>query len=149
MATPQNTEFPILSFTRPADTSLPSFMVSKTRGFLPRTEPLEELPNEFAALESILERMPIKTVDGTPGLLAHGTFGETVLRELPDLSDVIDKHSANLTLMGALYRDYSFLASAYLLEPCHERFVKGETYGLGRQTLPRNIAVPIAKVAAL
>ena len=51
--------------------------------------------------------------------------------------------------MNALYRDYSFLASAYLLEPCHLRFVKGEPYGLGRDVLPANIARPIAKCAAL
>jgi indoleamine 2,3-dioxygenase len=93
--------------------------------------------------------MPVKTADGTPGLLAHGTLGEAVIDELPDLRDVIEKYKDDLPLMNALYRDYCFLASAYLLEPCHQRFIKGESYGLGRETLPWNIALPIAKVADL
>jgi indoleamine 2,3-dioxygenase len=48
-----------------------------------------------------------------------------------------------------LYRDYSFVASAYLLEPCHHRFIKGEGYGLGRQTLPAIISRPISRCAEL
>jgi indoleamine 2,3-dioxygenase len=93
--------------------------------------------------------MPIKTLNGSPGLLATATLGETVLKELPDLTIAIDKYKDNLPLMNALYRDYSFLASAYLLEPCHERFMKGESYGLGRQTLPAVIALPISRCAQL
>jgi len=141
--------FNVLRVTLPKDTSLPAFMVSTTRGFLPRQDPIISLPPDFDALEHILSRMPIKTLDGSPGLLASFTLGETVLTELPDLTDAIDKYKDNLPLMNALYRDYSFLASAYLLEPCHERFVKGEPYGLGRQTLPAVIALPISKCAKL
>jgi indoleamine 2,3-dioxygenase len=93
--------------------------------------------------------MPIKTLNGTPGLLATFTLGETVLKELPDLTDAIEKYKDNLPLINALYRDYSFLASAYLLEPCHHRFIKGEGYGLGRQTLPAVISRPISRCAEL
>ncbi|KAK4121091.1 hypothetical protein N657DRAFT_135863 [Parathielavia appendiculata] len=141
--------FPVLDDTRPDDMSLPAFMVSTTRGFLPRMDPIVALPPEFEALESILQRMPVKTLVGEPGLLAVGKLGETVTTELPDLTDAVDKYRANLPLMNALYRDYSFLASAYLLEPCHERFVRGEGYGLARDVLPANIARPIAKCADL
>ena len=141
--------FNVLRDTKPNDTSLPAFMVSTTRGFLPRQEPIISLPSEFDVLESILTRMPIKTLNGTPGLLATATLGETVLKELPDLTSAIDKYQDNLPLMNALYRDYSFLASAYLLEPCHERFMEGESYGLGRQTLPAVISLPISRCAAL
>lgn len=141
--------FEVLRDTRPDDTSLPAFMVSTTRGFLPRQEPVVSLPADFDILESILTRMPVKTLDGMPGLLATFTLGETVLKELPDLTGAIDKYKNNLPLMNALYRDYSFLASAYLLEPCHERFLKGEGYGLGRQTLPSVIALPISRCAEL
>jgi indoleamine 2,3-dioxygenase len=141
--------FNVLGDTKPNDTTLPAFMVSTTRGFLPRQEPIVQLPSEFDKLESILTRMPIKTLSGTPGLLATGTLGETVLSELPDLTSAIDKYKDNLPLMNALYRDYSFLASAYLLEPCHERFMKGESYGLGRQTLPSVISLPISRCAEL
>ncbi|KAK4153920.1 hypothetical protein C8A00DRAFT_33320 [Chaetomidium leptoderma] len=141
--------FRVLDDTRPDDMSLPAFMVSTTRGFLPRMDPIVSLPAEFDALESLLQRMPVKTLSGEPGLLAHGKLGDAVAAELPDLTDAADKYRDNLPLMNALYRDYSFLASAYLLEPCHERFVRGEGYGLGRDVLPANIARPIAKCAAL
>ena len=93
--------------------------------------------------------MPIKTAAGTPGLLAKGALGDAVATDLPDLTSIIEQYKDNLPLMTALYRDYSFLASAYLLEPCHQRFLKGEGYGLGREILPKNIALPIAKVAEL
>jgi indoleamine 2,3-dioxygenase len=93
--------------------------------------------------------MPIKTLNGTPGLLATFTLGETILKELPDLTASIDKYKDNLPMMNALYRDYSFVASAYLLEPCHHRFIKGEGYGLGRQTLPAIISRPISRCAEL
>ncbi|RFU33314.1 hypothetical protein B7463_g2985, partial [Scytalidium lignicola] len=141
--------FEVLRDTKPDDTTLPAFMVSTTRGFLPRADPIATLPSEFEKLESILSRMPIKTQDGTPGLLANFTLGETVLAELPNLTDAINMYKDNLPLMNALYRDYSFLASAYLLEPCHERFIKDEPYGLGRQTLPSIISLPISRCAEL
>jgi indoleamine 2,3-dioxygenase len=141
--------FNLLHDPKPEDTTLPAFMVSTTRGFLPRQEPIVQLPAEFNALESILTRMPIKNASGTPGLLATCTLGDTVLKELPDLTSTIDKYKDNLPLMNALYRDYSFLASAYLLEPCHERFMKGESYGLGRQRLPAVISLPICRCAEL
>jgi indoleamine 2,3-dioxygenase len=149
MSTTQPFTFNVLSDTRPDDASLPAFMVSTTRGFLPRQDPIATLPAEFAVLESILERMPIRMLNGEPGLLASFTLGDTVDRDLPDLCDVIDKYKEDLPLMNALYRDYSFLASAYLFEPCHERYMRGESYGLARQKLPKNIAMPIVKVAEL
>jgi indoleamine 2,3-dioxygenase len=144
-----SSSFDVLRDTKPDDITLPAFMVSTTRGFLPRQDPIVELPSEFDVFESILIRMPIKTANDEPGLLASGTLGETVLNELPDLTSAMEKYKHNLPLMNALYRDYSFLASAYLLEPCHERFMKGEPYGLGRQTLPSVIALPISRCAEL
>jgi indoleamine 2,3-dioxygenase len=133
--------FPIMDDTKPDDHSLPAFMVSTSRGFLPRGNPIVSLPAEFAILESLLQRMPIKKLDGTPGLLATFEFGDAVLKELLYRDDLV--------VMNALYRDYSFLASAYLFEPCHERHMRGEEYGLGRQSLPRCISLPIVKVAEL
>lgn len=124
-------------------------MVSTGRGFLPRQEPLVKLPPEFDAVESLLQRMPVRTLTGEPGLLAKFTFGDTVDKELPDLSAEVEQYRLDLIVMNALYRDYSFLASAYLLEPCHERYLKGEPYGLARQTLQKNIALPIVRIAEM
>ena len=139
----------VLEDTVPGDTTLPPFMVSKTRGFLPRMDPIVHIPDEFAELELILSRMPVKKLDGQPGLLAEFKLGEAVKTDLSDLTDHVDKFKDNLPVVNALYRDYSFLASAYLLEPCHERFKKGESYGLGRDVLPIQIARPIAKCAEM
>lgn len=144
-----SSSFNVLDDARPDDKSLPAFMVSTSRGFLPRADPVVTLPEEFEALESILQRMPIKTASGEPGLLAQYKLGEVVENEFPNLVDAMDLYKDDLPMMNALYRDYSFLASAYLLEPCHHRFVKGEPYGLGRQVLPANISHPIAKCAEM
>ncbi|KAF4126278.1 indoleamine 2,3-dioxygenase [Geosmithia morbida] len=129
--------FHVLDDPRPHDKSLPAFMVSKARGFLPRADPIVTLPDEFSALESILQRMPVKTACGEPGLLAQYKLGDEIDGGLfPNLAAEMDAYRDDLPVMNALYRDYSFLASAYLLEPCHHRFIKGEPYGLGRQVLP-------------
>ena len=93
--------------------------------------------------------MPVVAKDGQPGLLAEYKVGQAVENELPDLTTEVDKYKDNLPLMNALYRDYSFLASAYLLEPCHERFVRGEPYGLARKILPANISQPIVRCAEM
>ena len=61
----------------------------------------------------------------------------------------MEEYAGDLQVMGALYRDYSFVASAYLLEPCHERVVRGEGYGLGRERLPAVVAMPLARVAEM
>lgn len=139
----------VLDDTLPNDTTLPAFMVSKTRGFLPRMDPITHLPPEFAKVDSLLNRMPVKMLDGSPGLLAEFRLGEVVDTELPDLTEAVEKYEHNLPIVNALYRDYSFLASAYLLEPCHQRFVAGEPYGLARDRLPIQIARPISKCAEM
>ncbi|KAI1097357.1 indoleamine 2,3-dioxygenase family protein [Jackrogersella minutella] len=141
--------FEVLDDTRPDDLSLPSFMVSTTRGFLARMDPIVVLPPEFEAVEALLQAMPVKTQEGKPGLLATGQLGDTVLQDLPDLTEQVEKYSSNLPVMNALYRDYSFLASAFLLEPCHMRFIKGEPYGLGRSFLPAQLSRPIVRCAEL
>lgn len=146
---PTTSFFEVLTDTRPSDTSLPAFMVSTTRGFLPRMDPIVSLPADFDAVESLLARMPVRTLAGGPGLLARGGLGDAVADELPDLTDCVERYKADLPLVNALYRDYSFLASAYLLEPCHLRFVAGEGYGLARDVLPVQLARPISRCAEL
>ncbi|KAI0024253.1 indoleamine 2,3-dioxygenase-like protein [Xylariomycetidae sp. FL0641] len=144
-----NSSFEVLEDTKPDDITMPAFMVSTTRGFLPRMEPIVTLPSEFDAVEDLLQAMPVQTMSGMPGLLATGQLGDAVHDSLPDLTDQVEKYRHNLPLMNALYRDYSFLASAYLLEPCHTRFMKGEPYGLARSFLPRQLSRPISRCAEL
>jgi len=120
------------------------FTVGGKNGFLPRQEPLAELPKKYSALESLLQRMPMQLPDGTPGLLASGQFGDAVREELPvyDVDSLTDQR-----LLSALFRDYTFAASAYLLEPCDILYRSQSDYGLGRKVLPKNIAVPLVKVS--
>ncbi|KAH9906683.1 indoleamine 2,3-dioxygenase family protein [Xylariomycetidae sp. FL2044] len=142
-------QFEVLEDAKPHDSTLPAFMVSTTRGFLPRMHPVVDLPPEFEAVDTLLQAMPVRTLAGVPGLLAEGLLGDAVLQSLPDLTECVDVYRHDLPMMNALYRDYSFLASAYLLEPCHMRFMKGEPYGLGRSFLPAQLSRPIARCAEL
>lgn len=121
------------------------FEVTRERGFLPAVDPLERLPVEYVEMECLLRDMPIVKEDGTKGLLAEEQLGPAIdLGRLPmyDVSGVDDSR-----LLHALFRDYTFLASAYLLEPCHKRFLNTGDYGLGRQKLPKCIAVPLCELA--
>ncbi|KAI8979559.1 hypothetical protein BDF20DRAFT_870305 [Mycotypha africana] len=122
----------------------PMFTVGTENGFLPRVDPLSQLPDCFKHLESLLQRMPLRRADGTPGLLASGQFGDAVRDELPlyDVDSITDQR-----LLSALFRDYTFAASAYLLEPCDILYRAAKDYGHGRKVLPKNIAVPLHKVA--
>ena len=94
-------------------------------------------------METLLQEMPIVKANGENGLLHFGDFGEAV-KKLPeyDTSEITDSR-----LIAALYRDYTFLASSYLLEPCDLLYRSEGKYGLGRDVLPRNIAVPLKNVA--
>jgi indoleamine 2,3-dioxygenase len=116
-------------------------------------------------LSDILDDMPIVKADGTPGLLAKFQLGPLIDSGiLPDLTrhigDDLRVEAAaaaategqvtyDLEAVTALFRDYSFLASSYLLEPCWETWSKDHDagYGLGRAVLPQCIAAPLVKAA--
>ncbi|KAJ1956406.1 hypothetical protein GGI12_005314, partial [Dipsacomyces acuminosporus] len=121
------------------------FTVSEPSGFLPRHDPLPVLPNYFEKIDELLHEMPIYKGDGTYGLLHNGRFGERIESELPmyDVGFIFDKR-----ILSALFRDYTFLASAYLLEPCDIQYRLTRNYGLARRILPANIAVPLETIAA-
>ncbi|CAJ0644159.1 5620_t:CDS:2 [Entrophospora sp. SA101] len=105
-------------------------MVGFKNGFLPRQDPLVNLPDKFYALDYILKNMPINLSKNgeKKGLLAKGELGNVVLNDLPlyDVNDINDQR-----FLSALFRDYTFLASAYLLEPCDIMFREKKDYGLG------------------
>jgi len=90
--------------------------------------------------------MPITKKDGSAGLLADGKFGDAVLAELPDHTADIEQEN-DTRVLTALFRDYAFMTSAYLLEPCDIQMRNTGSYGLGREVLPRKVAVPLCKLA--
>ncbi len=136
--------FKLLSNAQQNNPSSAQFLVGKKNGFLPRQLPLVILPNKFSEMDKLLYDMPIKKYDESNGLLYHGTFGTTLLKNLPtyNVSQIQDSR-----LLSALYRDYTFLASAYLLEPCDLKYRKDGNYGFGRDHLPSNIAIPLCNIA--
>ena len=137
--------------------SLDPFTITTATGFLPLRPPQVDLPCKFRPLQTLAENLPVVKLDGTPGLLSSYQVGLAVdsKKALPDLINEIDTLIAadgrpNLAAVTAVFRDYSFVASAYLLEPCWERWSKGfDGFGLGREVLPRCIAGPLMKTARM
>ncbi len=60
-------------------------------------------------------------IGDSQGLLYYGQLGDAVKAELPEYKES-DVANTDQKLLAALYRDYTFLASAYLLEV---RFIVG------------------------
>ncbi|MCJ1316776.1 hypothetical protein MMC15_002097 [Xylographa vitiligo] len=115
MFTATNESFPVLRST-PTDPFLTAFLVSTARGFLPHTDPITVLPSTFKQLEHLLQRMPIKTANGSAGLLATGSLGDAV-KYLPDLTEQIEVVKADLPLMNALagFKPFMEYAGSYAL----------------------------------
>ena len=119
--------------------------------------PVVDLPQAWAPLVELVQDMPVVKEDGSPGLLASYQLGPKVdiAKALPDLTKEVDNlvtedGKPNMALITAVFREYSFLSSAYLLEPCWERQSKELVgYGLGRQVLPKEIAGPLVKTAEM
>ncbi|EEP77285.1 conserved hypothetical protein [Uncinocarpus reesii 1704] len=135
--------------------SLDPFTITTSTGFMPLIIPPVELPEVFAPLTSLLSRLPVEKADGTPGLLATYELGPAVL-ELPDLTSEVDKlitedGKPDMFTITAVFRDYSFLASSYLLEPCWKNWKSNPDggYGLGRDTLPHSVAGPMYRCAEI
>ncbi|CAG7954727.1 unnamed protein product, partial [Penicillium nalgiovense] len=115
-----------------------------------------ELPEAFSALLSLVNRLPVVRLDGKPGLLATYELGPAVKAELTDLTDEVEKlvlpdGSHDRFTIAAVFRDYTFLASSYLLEPCWEHWNKDPEggYGLGRDVLPQSVARPMYRCAEI
>jgi indoleamine 2,3-dioxygenase len=133
---------------------LDPFTITTTTGFLPLRAPLVDLPQPFAKLSQIVHDMPVTKEDGTPGLLAGYKLCPLIdSGALPDLTSTVKEictaKTPDMELITALFRDYSFLASSYLLEPCWETWSKDHEagYGLGRAKLPCCIAGPLMRTA--
>ena len=153
--------------------ALDPFTVNSTSGFLPNRLPIKDLPQSFKCLQELLEEVPVLKRDGTPGLLARYELGPLIDagQVLPDLTDKIDAlvvtgtNALDRHVIAALYRDYGFLASSYLLEPCWQTYNERQAapeqdkdtppdrgsaeYGLGRPVLPVCIARPLVKLAKI
>ncbi|KAK3282431.1 hypothetical protein CYMTET_9831 [Cymbomonas tetramitiformis] len=130
------------------------FSIGRERGFLPRVDPERSLPASFSKLQELLDVLPVHTnvAWGLKGLLA---IPDAVAKAVNDLPNYIlqvetlqkDEHGK---LLALLFRGYTFVASAYLLEPAYQTQVSGKfdgKYGKGRSSLPSQVAQPLVCVA--
>ena len=87
------------------------FSIDPTHGFLPIQEPLNTLPETYKALQELLDQMPIKLNNGTPGLLASEGEFEKKASTLPNYLEAVKKETDPF-VKAALFRAYSFVCSA-------------------------------------
>jgi len=122
------------------------FDVSPEHGFLPISLPLETLPEPFTPLQQLLDLMPVVLGENKFGLLNTPNAIAEAVDELPNLIDHINKEY-DVRIIQALFRGYSFLASAYTLETSFQHYRKTGEYGKARNILPAQIAQPFCEVA--
>lgn len=135
--------------------SVDPFTITTGSGFMPYQVAPTTLPPVFKPLTDLLERMPVLKLDGKPGLLATYELGKAV-EGFPDLTDEIENvltkdGKRDLFTLTAIFRDYSYVASSYILEPCWEKWSKDREggYGIGREILPHSIAGPMWRCAEM
>ena len=63
------------------------------------------------------------------------------------MSEINKVDENDYRLNAALFRDFSMLTSAYLLEGCHLNYRKTTNYGIGMDFVPEKIAVPMKTLA--
>ena len=122
------------------------FDVSAAHGFLPVKAPMVKLPIMYADLQAVLDNMPVVLNESEFGYLntEDGIVAPTLA--IQNHLAAVEKEE-DIFVLQALFRSYSFLASAYLLEPSFQQFRKDGKYGKARNFLPANIAQPFCKVA--
>ena len=122
------------------------FSIDSKNGFLPTKEPLRNLPSRYETLQQLIDEMPVLKQDGNPGILAnHGSIEEAI-KILPNYLDLV-KLEKDPFVNAALFRAYSFLASAYTLSPSHHKFLKTGKYGTANDRLPSNISQPFVYIS--
>lgn len=122
------------------------FNVGADCGFLPVKAPIISLPEKYEALQKVLDAMPVVLSNDKNGLLhSPDAIVEPVL-SIPNFIEAVNAET-DIFILQALFRSYSFLTSAYLLEPSFQQFRKDGSYGRARNILPTNIAQPFCKVA--
>ena len=122
------------------------FDVSQEYGFLPSSLPLEILPDPYTPLQQLLDEMPVVLGENKFGLLNTPNAIADAVNALPNLIDHVTKEY-DVRIIQALFRGYSFLASAYTLEPSFQHYRKTGDYGKARNILPAQIAQPFCEVA--
>ena len=122
------------------------FNVGAENGFLPIKAPVVKLPAVYQDLQDVLDAMPVVLNENENGLLhTKDAIIAPVMAIKNHLAEV--EKETDVFVLQALFRSYSFITSAYLLEPSFQQFKIDGKYGKARNFLPANIAQPYCKVA--
>ena len=124
------------------------FDVSGEHGFLPIKDPLKVLPEKYSKLQNLIDKLHVFYSDNNS---KHGVLGipDEIVSQVtlvPDFSDLIGLET-DVFVLQALYRAYTFVTSGFTLEKSYQEFLKSGNYGVARQLLPANIAVPLVLVS--
>lgn len=122
------------------------FNVGPVHGFLPQHLPLKKLPPVYAVLQDILDKMPVQLSDTEYGYLHYPNKIEEAVAVLPNYVDEVNREN-DVCVLQALFRGYSFLASAFTLESSFQHYRSTGHYGKARNILPIQIAQPFVAVA--
>lgn len=114
-------------------------------GFLPAEPPLSTLGEGYEEIQAALDSLHVQWNDGK-GILSRADAIVDVVNKLPNALELVQKESEPRRLQ-ALFRAYSFLTSAYTLEPSYQEFLKSKNYGPARTILPEQLSKPFVCVA--
>lgn len=114
------------------------FSIDEINGFLPIKAPLAILPERYSDVQEIISNLP--------GLIQSGDILEKCILNLKNKIDVVNQET-DIFVIQALYRAYTFLTSAYLLEPSNRNKTNGK-YGVGRNILPSQLTQPLEWVSS-
>lgn len=123
------------------------FNVSGENGFLPTKEPLKELPIRYEELQQLIDDLPITKNNGEKGILS---IPDEIVRRvelLPNYEDIVANED-DVYVLQALFRAYTFVTSAYTLEPSFLEYLQTGNYGEARRLLPKNVSKPLVIVSS-
>lgn len=113
------------------------FCIDSQHGFLPIKHPLKKLPERYNNVQNIISILP--------ELIKNGELLEKMVINLPNYIDLVSKET-DIFVIQALYRAYTFITSAYLLEPSFTNQTDNK-YGKGRNVLPIQLTHPLEWVS--
>lgn len=114
------------------------FSIDSTNGFLPITDPLVKLPERYENIQNIIDNLPM--------LIKNGKLLESMVNNLLNNIELVSLET-DIFVIQALYRAYTFITSAYLLEPSYSSQTQGK-YGKGRNVLPNQLTIPLEWVSS-
>ena len=104
------------------------------------------MPATYTGLQELLDKMPVQLDAEHFGYLHYPNKIVEAVDQLPNYIDAV-KAEEDVRVIQALFRGYSFLASAFTLESSFQHYRETGNYGKARNVLPIQIAQPFVAVA--